>query len=72
MAKTLSLFEVKTRLPELVAGVHEREKEVVVDEEWAACCSADRCRGVYAAEREAGRADRSCLDETDRSKQVIR
>ncbi|MBI5853773.1 MAG: type II toxin-antitoxin system Phd/YefM family antitoxin [Nitrospirae bacterium] len=30
MAKTLSLSEVKTRLPELVAGVQEREEEVVV------------------------------------------
>ncbi len=30
MAKTLSLSEVKTRLPELVAGVEEREEEVVV------------------------------------------
>lgn len=30
MAKTLSLSEVKTRLLELVAGVQEREEEVVV------------------------------------------
>ncbi|MCS6303401.1 MAG: type II toxin-antitoxin system Phd/YefM family antitoxin [Nitrospira sp.] len=30
MAKTLSLSEVKTRLPELVAAVQEREEEVVV------------------------------------------
>ena len=30
MAKTLSLSEVKTRLPELVTGVDEREEEVVV------------------------------------------
>lgn len=30
MAKTLSLSEVKTRLPELVTGVEEREEEVVV------------------------------------------
>lgn len=30
MAKTLSLSEVKTRLPELVAGVQEREEEVVL------------------------------------------
>ena len=30
MAKTLSLSEVKTRLPELVVGVQEREEEVVV------------------------------------------
>jgi len=30
MARTLSLSEVKTRLPELVAGVQEREEEVVV------------------------------------------
>jgi antitoxin YefM len=30
VAKTLSLSEVKTRLPELVAGVQEREEEVVV------------------------------------------
>lgn len=30
MAKTLSLSEVKTRLPELVAGVQKREEEVVV------------------------------------------
>ena len=30
MAKTLSFAEVKTRLPELVAGVQEREEEVVV------------------------------------------
>jgi prevent-host-death family protein len=30
MSKTLSLSEVKTRLPELVAGVDEREEEVVV------------------------------------------
>lgn len=30
MAKSLSLSEVKTRLPELVAGVQEREEEVVV------------------------------------------
>ena len=30
MARTLSLSEVKTRLPELVTGVQEREEEVVV------------------------------------------
>ena len=30
MAKTLSLSEVKTRLPELMAGVQEHEEEVVV------------------------------------------
>jgi prevent-host-death family protein len=30
VAKTLSLSEVKARLPELVAGVQEREEEVVV------------------------------------------
>jgi antitoxin YefM len=30
MAKTLSLSEVKARLPELVAGVQEREEEVIV------------------------------------------
>lgn len=30
MAKTLPLSEVKTRLPELVAGVQEREEEIVV------------------------------------------
>lgn len=30
MAKTLPLSEVKPRLPELVAGVEEREQEVVV------------------------------------------
>ena len=30
MAKTLSLTEVKTRLPELIAGVQDREEEVVV------------------------------------------
>jgi prevent-host-death family protein len=30
MAKTLPLSEVKTRLPELVVGVQEREEEIVV------------------------------------------
>ena len=30
MAKTLPISEVKARLPELVAGVMEREEEVVV------------------------------------------
>jgi antitoxin YefM len=30
MAKTLPISEVKTRLPELVNGVHEREEEVIV------------------------------------------
>ena len=30
MAKTLSLSEVKTRLPELIAGVQDREEEIVV------------------------------------------
>ena len=30
MAKALSISEVKTRLPELVTGVEEREEEVVV------------------------------------------
>jgi antitoxin YefM len=30
VAKTFSLSEVKTRLPELVAGVQEREEEIVV------------------------------------------
>ena len=30
MPKTLPLSEVKTRLPELIAGVDEREEEVVV------------------------------------------
>jgi len=30
MRKTLPLSEVKTRLPELIAGVDEREEEIVV------------------------------------------
>jgi antitoxin YefM len=30
MAKTLPISEVKTRLPELVSGVAEREEEIVV------------------------------------------
>src|SRR5437870_5533248 len=30
MAKTLPLSEVKTHLPELVAGVEEREEEIIV------------------------------------------
>ena len=30
MSKTLSLSEVKTRLPELIAGVQDREEEIVV------------------------------------------
>ena len=30
MAKTLSLTEVKMRLPELIAGVQDREEEIVV------------------------------------------
>ncbi len=30
MTKTLSLSEVKMRLPELIAGVQDREEEVVV------------------------------------------
>lgn len=30
MAKTLPISEVKTRLPELVTGVEEREEEIVV------------------------------------------
>ncbi|MEC4889174.1 MAG: type II toxin-antitoxin system prevent-host-death family antitoxin [Nitrospira sp.] len=30
MAKTLPLSEVKTRLPELITGVDEREEEVIV------------------------------------------
>ena len=30
MAKTLPLSEVKTHLPELIAGVEEREEEIVV------------------------------------------
>lgn len=30
MAKILPISEVKTRLPELVAGVEEREEEIVV------------------------------------------
>lgn len=30
MAKTLPLSEVKTRLPELITGVDEREEEIVV------------------------------------------
>ncbi len=30
MAKTMSLSEVKARLPELVASVEEREEEIVV------------------------------------------
>ncbi len=30
MAKTLPLSEVKTRLPELIAGVDERDDEVIV------------------------------------------
>jgi prevent-host-death family protein len=30
MAKTLPISEVKARLPELVAGVQEREEEVIV------------------------------------------
>jgi prevent-host-death family protein len=30
MAKTLPISEVKTRLPELVTGVEDREEEVVV------------------------------------------
>lgn len=30
MAKILPISEVKARLPELVAGVHDREEEIVV------------------------------------------
>ena len=30
MARTLSLSEVKTRLPELIVGVQDREEEIVV------------------------------------------
>ena len=30
MSKTLPISEVKTRLPELVSGVEEREEEIVV------------------------------------------
>ncbi len=30
MARTFSLSDVKTRLPELIAGVDEREEEIVV------------------------------------------
>ena len=30
MAKTMPISEVKTRLPELVSGVEEREEEIVV------------------------------------------
>lgn len=30
MARTLPISEVKTRLPELVSGVEEREEEIVV------------------------------------------
>lgn len=30
MARILPISEVKARLPELVAGVHEREEEIVV------------------------------------------
>lgn len=30
MSKTLPISEVKTRLPELVDGVHEREEEIIV------------------------------------------
>ena len=30
MAKTMPISEVKTRLPELVSGVEEREDEIVV------------------------------------------
>jgi antitoxin YefM len=30
MSKTMSISEVKTRLPELVSGVAEREEEIVV------------------------------------------
>ena len=30
MAKTLPISEVKTRLPELVSGIEEREEEIVV------------------------------------------
>ena len=30
MTKTLSLSDVKARLPELIAGVQEREEEIVV------------------------------------------
>jgi len=30
MSKTLPISEVKTRLPELVSGVQEREEEIVV------------------------------------------
>ena len=30
MAKTLSLSDAKTHLPELIAGVDEREEEVIV------------------------------------------
>ena len=30
MTKILSLSEVKTHLPELIAGVQEREEEVIV------------------------------------------
>jgi len=31
MPKTIPISEVKTRLPELVSGVEEREEEIVVN-----------------------------------------
>lgn len=42
MMKTLTLSEVKTRVPELVAGVQEREEEVVVTKIWMFGCYSDQ------------------------------
>ena len=71
MAKTLSLSEVKTRLPELVTGVQEREEEVVVTENGRPAAVLINVEEYTLHERDAGCAERSCLDETDRPKQVI-
>jgi len=38
MAKTLPLSGVKTRLPELITGVEEREEEVVVTKNGRPLC----------------------------------
>ncbi len=53
MAKTLPISEVKARLPELVAGVMEREEEIVVTRNGRPAAGAGECRGVRAPQGNA-------------------
>jgi prevent-host-death family protein len=66
MAKILSLSEVKTRLPELVAGVQEREEEVIVTKNGRPAAILINVDEYTRPQRDRGCPERSWPHEPDR------